>query len=124
LKLLPFVLKHLRQAWVRTASTVLAMALAIFLFCILETVLARVKSATAGGNPNRLVTTNVMEMMALSPSYAERIEKLPGVKRVARMVMFGGFLRVRREGRPEPGSESDWTRFSRTSRWTRSPTSP
>ncbi len=42
MKYLPFVLKHLRRNWVRTASTVVAMAVCIFLFCTLQTVLAEV----------------------------------------------------------------------------------
>ena len=39
MKFLPFVFKHLRATWVRTASTVVAMALCVFLFCTLRSVL-------------------------------------------------------------------------------------
>ena len=41
MKFLPYLLKHLRRNWLRTLSTVLAMALCIFLFCTLQTVLGR-----------------------------------------------------------------------------------
>ena len=39
LEFLPFVLKHLRRNWIRTTSTILAMAVCIFLFCTLRTFL-------------------------------------------------------------------------------------
>jgi hypothetical protein len=109
LKFLPFILRHLQQAWIRTTSTVLAMGLCIFLFSALQTVLARLDDSIQARNPRRLVTTNVMEMSALPPSYAARIERVPGVRRATRIVMFGGFLRGRKQGKAEPGLESDWT---------------
>src|SRR5207245_9936666 len=37
MKFLPYVLKHLRRNWLRTACTVLAMSVCIFLFCTLRT---------------------------------------------------------------------------------------
>ena len=40
MKFLPYILKHLRKNWIRTLSTVLAMALCIFLICTLQTLLA------------------------------------------------------------------------------------
>ena len=40
MKFLPYLLKHLRRNWFRTTLTVLAMALCIFLFCTLQSVLA------------------------------------------------------------------------------------
>ena len=42
MKFLPYLLKHLRRNWIRTASTVMAMAVCIFLFCTLQTILAAV----------------------------------------------------------------------------------
>jgi putative ABC transport system permease protein len=111
LKFLPFILRHLQQAWIRTTSTVLAMGLCIFLFSALRTVLARLDDSIQARSPRRLVTTNVMEMSALPPSYAARIERVPGVRRATRIVMFGGFLRGRKQGKAEPGLESDWTSF-------------
>ena len=37
MKYAPLVLKHLRKNWIRTLSTVLAMAVCIFLICTLQT---------------------------------------------------------------------------------------
>ncbi len=34
MKYLPYILKHLRKTWIRTGSTVLGMALCIFLICV------------------------------------------------------------------------------------------
>ena len=56
MKFLPFILKHLRRNWVRTLSTVVAMAVCIFLFCTLQTVLAAIDNllrapAPAGSSP-------------------------------------------------------------------------
>ena len=56
MKYAPLVLKHLRKNWIRTLSTVLAMAVCIFLFCTLQTVMAAVNFGLHSGNTNRLVT--------------------------------------------------------------------
>ena len=45
MKFLPYILKHLRRNWVRTSSTVLGMAVCIFLFCTLRTVLKAMDDA-------------------------------------------------------------------------------
>ena len=50
MKFLPFVLKHLRRNWIRTASTVVAMAICIFLFCTLQSVLAAINALLAASN--------------------------------------------------------------------------
>ena len=42
MKYLPYILKHLRRNWIRTASTVVAMSVCIFLFCTLETLVAAI----------------------------------------------------------------------------------
>ncbi len=40
MKWIPFVLKHLRQNWIRSASTAAGIAVCIFLFCTLQTFVA------------------------------------------------------------------------------------
>ena len=45
MKFLPYLLKHLRRNWFRTTLTVLAMAMCIFLFCTLQSVLAQINVA-------------------------------------------------------------------------------
>ena len=127
MKFLPFVLKHLRRNWIRTLSTVLAMAVCIFLFCTLQTVLASDRRACSRARaPSRLVTRHAVSLVFSLPlSYAQRIAAVPGVKRVATTTWFGGSLPAKKEGKatkaprpPRTGATS-----SRTWRWTRSPTS-
>jgi len=112
MKFLPFVLKHLRATWVRTASTVVAMALCVFLFCTLRSVLDHFDRFVETRSPRRLVTRSAVSIMGSVPlTYAARIQALPGVKRAAATVMFGGVLPARREGKADPdaGWETDWT---------------
>ena len=84
MKFLPFVLKHLRRNWVRTLSTVLAMAVCIFLFCTLQTVLASINSLLESSSATRLISRNAVSLVFNLPlSYGARIAAVPGVKRVA-----------------------------------------
>ena len=112
MRFLPFVLKHLRATWVRTASTVVAMGLCVFLFCLLRSVLDHFDQFVHSRNPRRLVTRNAVSLMGSVPlTYAARMQALPGVKRVAATVMFGGVLPARKEGKADPGAgwDTDWT---------------
>lgn len=114
MKFLPFILRHLRRTWIRTASTVLAIGVCILLFCTLQSVLTEINRMIEGRNPHRLVTRNAVSIvMPLPLPYAERIKAVPGVKRVAITSIFGGLLPARKEGKPDSGSEStaDWTNF-------------
>ncbi len=112
MRFLPFVVKHLRATWVRTASTVVAMALCVFLFCTLQSVLFHVNRFIEGRSPKKLITRNGVSVIGAVPlAYAGRIQAVPGVKRVAATLIFGGVLPARKEGKAEPGAdaETDWT---------------
>ncbi len=94
MRFLPYVLKHLRRNWLRTASTVVGMALCIFLICTLQTVLAAIRETTEAANPARLVTRHAVSMVFNMPiAYKARVEALPGVKQVATNNWFGGVYR-------------------------------
>ncbi len=94
MKYAPLVLKHLRKSWLRTASTVLAMAVCIFLFCVLRTVIAAVDFGLHSGNTNRLVTRDAVSIANLLPmSYKQKIAAIPGVKDVVIVNWFGGVYR-------------------------------
>ena len=100
MKFLPFVLKHLRRNWIRTLSTVLAMAVCIFLFCTLRTVLKAIDDAREYGNVTRLVTRHAVSLVYNLPlSYEPQIARVPGVKRVAISSWFGGSLPAKRESK-------------------------
>jgi putative ABC transport system permease protein len=114
MKFLPYILKHLRRNWVRTTSTVLAMALCIFLFCTLQSVLAAVNGLLEASSANRLVTRHSVSLVFSLPlSYGSRIQSIPGVKRVSVNSWFGGTLPAKKEGKGEEGSSSttDWSNF-------------
>ena len=117
MKYLPFVLKHLRRNWVRTASTVVAMAVCIFLLCTLRSVLSEVDGMLAASSASRLVTRHSVSLTFNLPiAYESRIQAVPGVKRVAKTMWFGGSLPAKREGQAEGGgggdaSTTDWSNF-------------
>ncbi len=120
MKYLPFVLKHLRKNWIRTASTVLAMSVCIFLFCTLQSVLAEINGMLESSGASRLVVRNSVSLVFDLPlSYAARIQAVPGVKGVANVTWFGGSLPAKKEGQAEgaaaadagDSSTTDWSSF-------------
>jgi len=115
MKYLPYVLKHLRRNWIRTASTVLAIALCIFLFCTLQSVMAEVNALLEATSANRLVTRHAVSLVFNLPlSYGARIQSVHGVKRVAINSWFGGSLPAKKEGKESgrgDSSTTDWSNF-------------
>ena len=117
MKYLPFVLKHLRRNWIRTSSTVVAMAVCIFLLCTLRSVLAEVDGMLAASSASRLVTRHSVSLTFNLPiAYESRIRSVPGVKRVAKTMWFGGSLPAKKEGQADPtasegDSTTDWSNF-------------
>jgi putative ABC transport system permease protein len=114
MKYLPYLLKHLRRNWIRTLSTVLAMAICIFLFCTVQSVLAAVATMLEASSAKRLVTRHSVSLVFDLPlAYAARIQSVPGVKRVAINSWFGGILPAKKEGKAEAGSDAttDWSNF-------------
>jgi putative ABC transport system permease protein len=113
-KYLPFILKHLRRNWVRTGSTVMAMAVCIFLFCTLRSVLAAVDGLLESTSASRLITRHAVSLVFELPlAYGSRIQAVPGVKRVAVTSWFGGTLPAKKEGKAdaEGDSTTDWSNF-------------
>jgi putative ABC transport system permease protein len=115
MKYLPYILKHLRKNWIRTLSTVLAMALCIFLFCTLQSVLFAVNALLESSSADRLVSRHAVSLVFPLPlSYENRIAGVPGVKRVAITSWFGGSLPAKKEGNAEKedsSSTTDWSNF-------------
>jgi putative ABC transport system permease protein len=114
MKFLPFVLKHLRRNWVRTASTIAAMAVCIFLFCTLRTFLKAMDDARELGSVRRLVTRHAVSLAYNLPlSYEGRIAQVPGVERVAISSWFGGALPAKKEAKDQRASSGgpDFSNF-------------
>ena len=79
MKFLPSPVKHLRRNWFRTASTVVAMAVCIFLFCTLQSVLAAVNGLLDATSATRLVTRHSVSIVFNLPqAYGSRIQSVPG----------------------------------------------
>jgi putative ABC transport system permease protein len=91
MKFLPYVLKHLRRNWLRTLSTVLGMALCLFLISTLQTVLAAMEESIRSASPARLATRHAVSIVFNMPrAYQARIAAVPGVRRVSPTIFFGG----------------------------------
>jgi putative ABC transport system permease protein len=94
MKFAPLILKHLRKNWLRTLSTVLAMAVCIFLICTLQTVVDAVNYGLHLGNASRLVTRHYVSLVFNLPnSYEAKIAAVPGVKNITIVTWFGGMYR-------------------------------
>jgi putative ABC transport system permease protein len=97
MRYLPYILKHLRKNWIRTSSTVLGMAVCIFLICVLQTVLAAINFSLESASAERLWTRHSVSLVFPLPlSYKPRIAAVPGVRRVANASWFGGIYQDRK----------------------------
>lgn len=93
MKYLPYMLKHLRRNWIRTTTTVVGIAMCVFLFCVLRTVIQAVEFGMQSGSANRLITRHAVGLtQQIRVTYKERMKAVPGVKRVAIANWFNGFL--------------------------------
>ena len=91
MKFLPLVLANLGRHKRRTILTITSVALALFLFASLQTVVTTIQSAANFGNARRLVATNATGIVFTLPiSYANRLEAIPGVEGVTWANWFGG----------------------------------
>ena len=93
MKHLPYILKHLRKNWIRTLSTIAAMALCIFLISVLQTALEAFYGGLDNASTERLITRHRLSLAEDIPvAYQPRIAAVPGVKQVAKFTWFGGTI--------------------------------
>jgi putative ABC transport system permease protein len=93
MKHLPYILKHLRKSWIRTLSTIVAMALCVFLISVLQTALKAFYGGLESASTERLITRHRVSLAENLPiSYESRIASVAGVKRVAKFNWFGGMI--------------------------------
>lgn len=91
MKYLPYIFKHLRKTWIRTFSTIVAMALCIFLISSLQTLLKAFYGGLDTASTERLVTRHRVSLVFPLPvAYESRLAAVPGVKRVAKSNWFQG----------------------------------
>jgi putative ABC transport system permease protein len=91
MKYLHLVFANLRRRRGRNILTMLSVALALFLFASLRTVVTTIAATGQFGGANRLVTTNATGIVFPMPlSYANRLAAIPGVQKVTWANWFGG----------------------------------
>jgi putative ABC transport system permease protein len=85
------VLANLGRHKRRTVLTILGVALALFLFASLRTVVTTIEAAAQFGSARRLVVTNATGIVFVLPvAYANRLSAMPGVEAVSWAFWFGG----------------------------------
>jgi putative ABC transport system permease protein len=88
---LPLILANLGRHKRRTILTIASVALALFLFASLRTVVTTLAATAQFGGARRLVATNATGIVFPLPlAYANRIKALPGVEAVSWANWFGG----------------------------------
>ena len=91
MRFLPLVLANLGRHKRRTALTIASVALALFLFASLRTVVTTIAATAQWGGARRLVTTNATGIVFPLPlAYANRLAAVPGVEAVSWANWFGG----------------------------------
>jgi len=90
-KFLPLVLANLGRHKRRTLLTIASVALTLFLFASLRTVVTTLAATAQFGGARRLVATNATGIVFPLPlAYANRIKAVPGVEAVSWANWFGG----------------------------------
>ncbi len=113
MKYLPYILKHLRKTWIRTLSTVAAIALCIFLISVLQTVLEAFYGGMENASTERLITRHRISLAEDIPlAYQPRIAAIPG--RQARRAVH---LVRRHPSAAQPAESPTGRTSSRTSPW-------
>ena len=91
MKFLPLVLANLGRHKRRTILTITSVALALFLFASLQTVVTTIAAAANFGSAHRLVSTHATGIVFPLPiAYANRLQAVPGVQAVTWANWFGG----------------------------------
>jgi putative ABC transport system permease protein len=91
MKFLPLLRANLGRHLRRTILTMASVALALFLFASLRTVVTTLRAAAQFGSARRLVTLNASGLIFPLPvSYANRLQTVPGVEKVTWANWFGG----------------------------------
>lgn len=82
---------HARKTRLRTLLTVGSVAIALFLFCCLRTVVTSVELGVKQANSSRLIVQSAVSLFAHLPiSMKRKIEAVPGVRAVTHWTWFAG----------------------------------
>ncbi len=91
MKYLPLIIGNLRRRKLRTSLTIIGVALGLFLFASLRTVVTTLEATSRWGSVRRLVVLNATGIVFPLPlGYANRLASMPGVDAVSWANWFGG----------------------------------
>ncbi len=91
MKVLKLIVKNVFRHKLRTALTVIGLAVAVMAFGLIQTAVTSWNSGVAASQVDRLVTRDAVTIINTLPySYLEKIKQVPGVKEVTFMNWFGG----------------------------------
>ena len=91
MRFLPLIVANLGRHKRRTVLTILSVALALFLFTSLRTVVTSISAGAEVASARRMVVMNATAIVFTLPtSYRARLASVPGVERVAWANWFGG----------------------------------
>jgi putative ABC transport system permease protein len=78
----------------RASLTVLAVTVALFLFCFLQSILSSLDAAVKASATNRILVTSAVSLFQVLPrAYQRAIAQMEGVQSVNRFTWFGGIYR-------------------------------
>lgn len=91
------ILAHLRHTKLRTLLTVASVMVAIFLFCLVRTVVTSLSRSTEGASAQRLVTESAVSLFVNLPiAMYPKIAAMDGVGAVTHWTWFGGVYKDER----------------------------
>jgi putative ABC transport system permease protein len=100
--------RHLRAHWLRSGLTMLALTVAMFLFCALISLVTTMDSVVKQSATNRLIPQSAVSLfVALPLDYQPKIEAVPGVEAVTKFQWFGGYYKERENFLGEFGVDQD-----------------
>ena len=89
---LSLVFKNLFAHPLRALLTMSSLAVAIFLLCVLRSLVVSLDAGVRNATSNRLVVQSAVSLFVNLPeSYLSKLEKVDGVEEVARVQWFGGY---------------------------------
>lgn len=92
--MLRLVWRNLLRRPLRSTLTALSIVVAIFLICLLISLITTLHAGTANADSRRLVAMSATGLFVELPlSYQARIEQVPGVERSTKFCWFGGYFR-------------------------------
>ncbi len=97
MKHLGYVLSHLWHSKRRTFLTVSSIAVALFLFCTLRTVMTSLDAGLRASDDTRLVVRHAASLVFPLPlAYRDRLAQVPGVVQVGYGNWFGGYYQEKK----------------------------